>query len=247
MPGNPATNNTSGYTGGVYAPINSGFDQWSAAHPGYGGSPGQPYPSSEFMNKDAGLKAYNDAANTPYQQTNPWLQAAGAGAMQGQAALSGDTAAMQNYMNPYQNQVLDQMNSQWGRLSHNVTNSINDQATQAGAFGGSRQGVAEGVGQGELANNMANQMSNLTYSGFQNAQNLAGQQAAGLQGLGQYANSQANAATAWKPTMMSAGFNAYPEMTMQGQQGTSQPSGANQAAKAGGTAMQMLPLLAMFA
>jgi len=203
------------------------------------------YDTAQIAQRAEGTQAYRDAANTPFQQTNPWLQQAGAGAMQGQAALSGDQNAMQMYMNPYQNNVLDQMNSQWGRLSHNVTNSINDQATQAGAFGGSRQGVAEGVGQAQLANDQANQMANLTYGGFQNAQNLAGQQASGLQGLGQYANKMANDATAWKPSMLAAGYAAYPHSTQTLTNGSATPSGANSASKGLGSVMQMLPMLGM--
>jgi len=64
---------------------------------------------------------------------------------QGAAALGGDAAAAARYMNPYQNQVLDQMTKQFGVQNKMTENQMNDAATRAGAFGGNRHVVATGV------------------------------------------------------------------------------------------------------
>jgi hypothetical protein len=101
----------------------------------------------------------------------------------GLAALGGDQAQMQKLMNPYQGQVLDAMNAQYGRAQAGVTANTNDQATRAGAFGGSRHGVAEGIAQGQLANEHMGQVAGVLQSGYNNAQNVAGQLATmGLNG-----------------------------------------------------------------
>ncbi len=111
----------------------------------------------------------------------------------GLAALGGDAAAMGKLMNPYQSQVVDAMNAQYGRAQAGVTANTNDQATRAGAFGGSRHGVAEGIAQGQLTNDHMGRVAGVLQSGYNNAQGVAGQLAnmglAGAQGsagMGEY-------------------------------------------------------------
>jgi hypothetical protein len=105
---------------------------------------------------------------------------------QGAAALGGDAAAAAQFMNPYQQQVLDQMQSRWGDLAANTTMNVGDQATAAGAFGGSRHGVAEGVALSGLNRDMAQQMAGLTAQGYDESMARANQAA----NLGFGANSQ---------------------------------------------------------
>lgn len=111
----------------------------------------------------------------------------------GLAALSGDPAAMAKLMNPYQQQVIDASNREFGHTLDAVRNNVNDAATQAGAFGGSRHGVAEGVALGEAGRAHDAEIANLLQSGYNNAQGVAGSLAnlgfgAGSQmsGIGEY-------------------------------------------------------------
>lgn len=92
----------------------------------------------------------------------------------GMSALSGDPAATAQLMNPYQQQVIDANNNQWGVTNQKTMNAVNDRATAAGAFGGSRQGVATGTAL--AANNLAQQgqTAGLLQGGFTDAMNRAG-------------------------------------------------------------------------
>src|SRR3990167_1636633 len=99
---------------------------------------------------------------------------------EGIAALGGDAAAAQRFMNPYQGQVIDAMMKQFGVTNAATQNQISDAATRAGAFGGSRHGVASGVAMGEAARNQNAQIAGLLNTGFEGAMGRAGQ----LAGLG---------------------------------------------------------------
>lgn len=83
--------------------------------------------------------------------------------------LSGVPGAGQQFMNPYQQQVIDRMNEQFAFQDARTTREINDQATRAGAFGGSRQGVAQGVALAENARNQGMQVASLLNQGFEGA------------------------------------------------------------------------------
>lgn len=111
----------------------------------------------------------------------------------GMGALSGDASAQRQLMNPFQQNVLNQIQGQYGRLNAMAQMGVNDQFTRAGAFGGSRQGVASGVASGEIARGLGEQMAGLQYQGFNDAMNRAGMlsnlgmgAAQGAAGIGQY-------------------------------------------------------------
>ena len=81
----------------------------------------------------------------------PFVQGASGQTLGGQAALNAGlgllanpAAAAQQYMNPYQSYVIDEINrqAQIGKQKRNAA------AVQAGAFGGSRQGVQEAEAEG---------------------------------------------------------------------------------------------------
>jgi hypothetical protein len=113
---------------------------------------------------------------------------AGAG-QNGVAALSGDPAAMAALMNPYQSQVIDESNKQFGNTLDMVRRNVDDAATRAGAFGGSRHGVATGVAMGDAARAHGQEIANLLQSGYSNAQGVAGSLAnLGFGAGGQIAN-----------------------------------------------------------
>lgn len=136
-------------------------------------------------------------------------QAMNAGQL-GLSALSGNQQAAQQFMNPYQSQVIDANNAQWQRMNQQTQNQVANNATLAGAFGGSRQNVATGTALAQ--NNLAQgqQTAGLLNSGFNDAMNRA----SGLAGLG-FAGGQANAnlgmqgvgnPAQWLAQMMKQGF-----------------------------------------
>lgn len=93
----------------------------------------------------------------------------------GFGALSGDQGAAQHFMNPYQGQVVDALNQQFGKMRSDTMNSVNDAATQAGAFGGTRHGVAEGVALANLGQTQGQQMAGVLQQGYGDAMGRAGQ------------------------------------------------------------------------
>jgi hypothetical protein len=98
---------------------------------------------------------------------------------------------LDQYMNPYQSQVIDAMNQQFDLSGQRAVQTAAQEATKAGAFGGSRSGMLQGaaLGQVEQARNQA--VSGALQSGYQNAyqqwmadrQMAAGLGQAGLGGL----------------------------------------------------------------
>jgi len=126
---------------------------------------------------------------------NPMQQAS----MAQQGALAGTVGAgtiagtnLQQYQNPYTQQVIDASAQDVLRNAQIGLNALGTQATQAGAFGGSRHGVAMGeMGRG-VAQQLAQQSAGLRQAGFTQAQQMAQQdiqnrmaQAQQLAGLGQ--------------------------------------------------------------
>jgi hypothetical protein len=82
------------------------------------------------------------------------------------------------FLNPYQSYVVDEIN----RQSQMAQNQLSAQAIQSGAFGGGRQGVA----QGELERARLGRVGEAMAAGFGQAANLASQQQQiGLQGAQQ--------------------------------------------------------------
>lgn len=121
--------------------------------------------------------------------------ATGYGAATGQATSAGPaalaSAAMANmgninqYMNPFTQQVIDASMSDLEKARQRVTQQIGQQATAASAFGGSRQGVAEALTNEGFAEQASRTIAGLRAQGFDTAanlmqQDLARQQQAGL-------------------------------------------------------------------
>jgi hypothetical protein len=111
----------------------------------------------------------------------------------GTQALGGDADAMGRFMNPYQDQVLDQVTKQYEQARVGARMETDDAATRARAFGGSRHGVALAKRQAELDRTEQAQKAGLISAGFSDAQNRAmaaaqmGASAGGpLASLGQY-------------------------------------------------------------
>lgn len=157
----------------------------------------------------AGQKAANNIPTPVTGAQNYFSGAQGAG-QSGLDALSGNAQAAAQFMNPYQQQVIDQMNQQFGVQNQMAMQGVDDAATRAQAFGGSRHGIATGTALAENARNQGMQMAGLLNSGFEGAMGRAGQVA----GMGfDAANAGANLGMVagspdlWRMNTLQRGFN----------------------------------------
>ena len=96
----------------------------------------------------------------------PYLQAA--------EAATGPTA-YQQYMSPYQRDVIQTTLQEYDIQAQKGLGGISDIAAAQGAFGGARQGVAEAEYASQSARNRAALQAQLLQQGFGQAQQLAGQ------------------------------------------------------------------------
>lgn len=85
------------------------------------------------------------------------------------------TSNIQQYQNPYTQQVIDTSMQDLERQRQMQMNQLGAQATAAGAFGGSRQGVAESLTNEAFARQGGQLAAGLRQAGFQNAQGMAQQ------------------------------------------------------------------------
>lgn len=228
MPPHPAQTTGTQTQGGVYGPgwgaqTPFGPNDWSPQNPALG-------QYNELYNKNVGMGAYDQAANTPLAsdplvaQAMKGLTANSQLGQQGAQALGGNENAMQGFMNPYNQNVLQQMMQQWTQQNQGLSSQLGNQAAGQNAFGGSRAAIAEGQGLSQNLQNQAMQAAQLQQQGLYNAQNLAQNAAQMGQGadtsLNQMGVQQAN----WKPSELAMGFNSYPQQTVSTGQGTQQPS-----------------------
>lgn len=102
---------------------------------------------------------------------------AGVGPIQAQQVQAGQLAgtSLSPYMNPYENQVVQQSLADLERSRQMQQNQVGAQATAAGAFGGSRQGIAEAETNRAFAEQAARTASGLRQAGFTQAQQAAQQ------------------------------------------------------------------------
>jgi len=153
----------------------------------------------------AGFKARQDAARafTTRQQNLAGLapQVAAQDALQRQAqtlatqgvgsfqpflqAAQGATGpqAFQQFMSPYQQQVIDTSLAEFDRQAQAQEQRIRDSAVASGAFGGSRQGVAEAEYGAASDRNRAQLQAGLLQQGFGQAQQAAQQNFMNQMGL----------------------------------------------------------------
>lgn len=111
--------------------------------------------------------------------------------------VSAQTAAggIQNYMNPYTQQVIDTSMADLERQRQMQMNQMGQQASAAGAFGGSREGVAQSLTNEAFARQGGQLASGLRQQGFQTALG-ASQQDVANQMQADLANQQAGAQAA---------------------------------------------------
>lgn len=144
-----------------------------------------------------GLTAAQNMANQ-YSQANMDASLgaihAGIGQLAGANQLY-NPASAQGYMNPYQQQVIDESMRQMNRQGDIAQQQMQAQATRSGAFGGSRQGIESAELQRNLASQKNAAITGALQQGYGTAQQQAQQafeqqqqrqlaQAQGLQGAG---------------------------------------------------------------
>ena len=112
-------------------------------------------------------------------QTDALTDAAGLGSLVGPQAY-------QQFMSPYQQEVMDTTLSEFDRQQTIGQQGLRDQAIAAGAYGGGREGVMQSQYMNQGANNRAQLQAQLLNQGFQQAQAAAAQDLAARQGLGGY-------------------------------------------------------------
>ena len=101
------------------------------------------------------------------------------------AAASTGPTAYQQFMSPFQKDVIDTTLTEFDRQTQMGLPSLNAQAIQAGAFGGARQGVQEAEFLSNQNRNRAALQAQLLGQGFGQAQQLASQNFAQQMNLAQ--------------------------------------------------------------
>jgi hypothetical protein len=100
-----------------------------------------------------------------------------------QAQASTGPQAFQQFMSPYQSQVIDASLAEFDRNAQMQQQQISDQAVASGAFGGGREGVMQAEYQAGSDRNRAALQAGLLQQGFGQAQQAAQQNFANQMGL----------------------------------------------------------------
>jgi len=100
-----------------------------------------------------------------------------------QAQAATGPQAFQQFMSPYQQQVMDTSLAEFDRQAQVQEQRIRDQAVSSGAFGGGREGVLQAEYQAGSDRNRAALQAGLLQQGFGQAQQAAQQQFANQMGL----------------------------------------------------------------
>ena len=128
------------------------------------------------------------AGQDALQQQAQTLAQQGVGSYQpflDQAKASTGPQAFQQFMSPYQSQVMEASLAEFDRNAAMQQQGIADRAVQSGAFGGGREGVMQAEYQAGSDRNRAQLQAGLLNQGFQQAQQAAQQQFQNQQGLAQ--------------------------------------------------------------
>ena len=159
----------------TYNPQAIGSQGYNAAQAGSQGYNAATTGSQGFSAAQAGSQGYNaaQAGSQGYGASG----IAGASPIRAQNVQAGQVAGsnLGAYTNPYENQVVQQSLGDIERSRQMQQNVGDAQASSAGAFGGSRHGIAEAETNRAFAQQAAQTASGLRQGGFQNAQQLAGQ------------------------------------------------------------------------
>ena len=123
--------------------------------------------------------------------------------------------AYQQFMSPYQQEVIDTTLSEFDRQQTIADTARRDQAIAAGAFGGGREGVLAAEAARGAAQSRAGLQAQLLAQGFQQAQTAAAQDLAARQGLGQFQTQIGQAGQAQQQAILDAAAAAEREKQFQ--------------------------------
>ncbi len=137
-------------------------------------------------------------------QTDAMTAAGGLGSLVGPQAY-------EQFMSPYQKEVMDATLSEFDRQQTIGQTGLRDQAIQAGAYGGGREGVMQAQYMNQGAMNRANLQAQLLNQGFTQANQLAQQDMMTRQGLGTYMDQMGQAQQGYEQAKLDAGTLAARE------------------------------------
>ena len=123
--------------------------------------------------------------------------------------------AYQQFMSPYQQEVIDTTLSEFDRQQTIADTARRDQAIAAGAYGGGREGVLAAEAARGAAQSRAGLQAQLLAQGFQQAQAAAAQDLAARQGLGQFQTQLGQAGQAQQQAILDASAAAEREQQFQ--------------------------------
>jgi len=112
-------------------------------------------------------------ADTGLGSFRPFLDAAAAA--EGEAAKLVGPKAYEDYMSPFQADIIKATLDEFDEQAKRGLRSLNARAVQSGAFGGTREGVERAIFQSQSDKNRAALEAQLLGQGFTQAQNLAAQ------------------------------------------------------------------------
>ena len=171
---------TSTFTGGLDAQGNR------ATGPGITGANPFVAGMDPLQTQAMGLATQGVGSYSPFLQTATGNVAAGAQNFANQAGLTGPNA-YQNFMSPFQQQVIDTSLADFDSSRVGNRQAIQDQAVASGNFGGGREGAMLGQYDADTTAGRAGLLAQLQQGAFGQASNLA-QQA--FQNQGQMAQNQ---------------------------------------------------------
>ena len=171
---------TSTFTGGLDAQGNR------ATGPGITGANPFVAGMDPLQTQAMGLATQGVGSYSPFLQTATGNVAAGAQNFANQAGLTGPNA-YQNFMSPFQQQVIDTSLADFDSSRVGNRQAIQDQAVASGNFGGGREGAMLGQYDADSTAGRAGLLAQLQQGAFGQASNLA-QQA--FQNQGQMAQNQ---------------------------------------------------------
>jgi hypothetical protein len=168
-----------------YQPMNVQAGMYNAQNAGARGYNAQNAAAMGFNAADVASRGYNAAqtGSTGYNAATGQAQGYNAAQAQRQGNINAErvnagqiaSTDLSTYMNPYTNQVVDTSLKDIERSRQIAANETAAAATKAGAFGGSRQAIMEAESDRNYLDQAARTAANLRQSGFQNAQQMAGQ------------------------------------------------------------------------
>jgi len=162
----------------------------------------------------AGFAGIDPSKYAPKIAAESQLQQDARTAASGLGSLTGPQA-YQQFMSPYQQEVIDTTLSEFDRQQSIADTARRDQAIAAGAYGGGREGVLAAEAARGSQMNRANLQANLLAQGFQQAQAAAAQDLAARQGLGQYQTQLGQAGQAQQQAVIDAAAAAEREQQFQ--------------------------------